>query len=166
VKLSPSWVTVTQLLKIFPDSYGYPSFTRTHICAFCSSIKLFIRHCPFPCYIPVSSLPSWNNHLYNISWRSQDRSVDQTTAWRTEEFGFNSRKRQDIFLFSTASRLDLGPTQPPNQFWVSVIIMCSILFNSCGFHVNYLFWYVKILLLCSLIYRNAWFNSLVFVIMM
>jgi hypothetical protein len=31
--------------------------------------------------------------------------------------GFDSRQRQDIFLYSTASRPSLGPTQPPIE-WV------------------------------------------------
>jgi hypothetical protein len=35
----------------------------------------------------------------------------------TEESGSDSRKEQEIFLCSTASRSALGPTQPPIQ-WV------------------------------------------------
>jgi hypothetical protein len=36
---------------------------------------------------------------------------------QAEMAGFNSGQRQEIFLFSTASRLALGPTQHPIQ-WV------------------------------------------------
>jgi hypothetical protein len=40
-----------------------------------------------------------------------------TTGWTIEVLGFDSRRRLEIFLFTTASRTDLGPTQPPIQ-WV------------------------------------------------
>jgi hypothetical protein len=37
--------------------------------------------------------------------------------WTVEVLGFNSRRGLGIFLFTTASRTALGPTQPPIQ-WV------------------------------------------------
>jgi hypothetical protein len=43
---------------------------------------------------------SWYNNMLWAGW-----------------LGFSSWQRQEIFLFSTASRLALGPTQPPVQ-WV------------------------------------------------
>jgi hypothetical protein len=39
----------------------------------------------------------------------------RTKGWAAEESDFDFRRRQKIFLFSTASRLDLGPTLPPIQ---------------------------------------------------
>jgi hypothetical protein len=39
------------------------------------------------------------------------------TAWTIGVLGFDSRLRLGIFLFTTASRTALGPTQPPIQ-WV------------------------------------------------
>jgi hypothetical protein len=38
-------------------------------------------------------------------------------SWMAEELEFNSWQSEEIFLFSTMSRLALGPTQPPSQ-WV------------------------------------------------
>jgi hypothetical protein len=38
-------------------------------------------------------------------------------SWMSEESRFDSRQGQEIYLFSTASRPALGPTQPPKQ-WV------------------------------------------------
>jgi hypothetical protein len=37
-------------------------------------------------------------------------------GWTTEESGFDSRQWQEIFLYATASRRALGPTQPPIQW--------------------------------------------------
>jgi hypothetical protein len=45
---------------------------------------------------------------------SRDRSVGKRQAGRSR---FDSRQGQDIFLYSTASRKSLGPTQPP-ILWV------------------------------------------------
>jgi hypothetical protein len=39
---------------------------------------------------------------------------------RAERLVLDSRQGQDIFFFSAASRLALGPTQPPIQ-WVPVV---------------------------------------------
>jgi hypothetical protein len=39
------------------------------------------------------------------------------TGWTIEDLGFDSRPGLGIFLFTTASRTALGPTQPPIQ-WV------------------------------------------------
>jgi hypothetical protein len=35
----------------------------------------------------------------------------QTTGWTAKEMGFSSQQEQEIFLFSIAARLALGPTQ-------------------------------------------------------
>jgi hypothetical protein len=40
---------------------------------------------------------------------------DKVTGWTGKESGFSSWQDQDIFFFSTASRLVLGLIQPPNQ---------------------------------------------------
>jgi hypothetical protein len=39
--------------------------------------------------------------------------------------GFNSRRGRGIFLFTTASRTDLRPTQPPIQ-WVSGVLSLGV----------------------------------------
>jgi hypothetical protein len=51
-----------------------------------------------------------------IECRSRDSSVDSDRL-RAGRSGFDSRQGQEIFLFSTASRPPLGPTQPPIK-WV------------------------------------------------
>jgi hypothetical protein len=38
------------------------------------------------------------------------------TGWTIGILGFNSRRGLGIFLFTTASRTILGPTQPPIQW--------------------------------------------------
>jgi hypothetical protein len=42
--------------------------------------------------------------------KSQDKSFGIATSYR---LGFNSRQREKIFLYSAASTLALGSTQPP-----------------------------------------------------
>jgi hypothetical protein len=42
---------------------------------------------------------------------------DETTNWTIGVLGFDSRQGLGIFLFITASRTALGPTQPPIQ-WI------------------------------------------------
>jgi hypothetical protein len=49
--------------------------------------------------------------------RSRD-SLIGSDGLRAGRQGFDSRQGQEIFLFSTASRPALGPTQPPTQ-WVA-----------------------------------------------
>jgi hypothetical protein len=44
--------------------------------------------------------------------------------------GFNSRQGQEIFLYSTASRLALGPTQLPNQ-WVPGALFPGVKRQGC-----------------------------------
>jgi hypothetical protein len=48
---------------------------------------------------------------------SRDSSVGmrQATGWTIGVLGFDSRRGLGIFLFTTASRMALGPTQPPIQ---------------------------------------------------
>jgi hypothetical protein len=43
--------------------------------------------------------------------------VGWVTGWTVGVLGFDSRRGLGIFLFTTASRTALGPTQPPIQ-WV------------------------------------------------
>jgi hypothetical protein len=48
--------------------------------------------------------------------------LSRCTEWlRAGRPGFDSRPGQEIFLFSTGSRPDLGPAQPPIQ-WVTVAL--------------------------------------------
>jgi hypothetical protein len=49
--------------------------------------------------------------------RSRDSSVGITLSYGLDDRGFESRQGLGIFLFTTASRPALGPTQPPIQ-WV------------------------------------------------
>jgi hypothetical protein len=46
---------------------------------------------------------------------NQGSSVGIVTAlgWMAKALGLDSQQRQDVLLFSTASRLALGPTHPP-----------------------------------------------------
>jgi hypothetical protein len=47
--------------------------------------------------------------------------LSTVTRLRGGRPGFDSWQGQGIFLFATASKLDLGPTQPPIQ-WVAGIL--------------------------------------------
>jgi hypothetical protein len=48
---------------------------------------------------------------------SQESLSGTALGYGLDDPGFESRKGLEIFLFTTASRLALGPTQPPIQ-WV------------------------------------------------
>jgi hypothetical protein len=55
----------------------------------------------------------------SICLESQDSSVDTGLDYRLQmakELGFDSVQGQEMFIFSTASRPALGPTQLPNIF--------------------------------------------------
>jgi hypothetical protein len=63
-------------------------------------------------------------HSYNNNDDDDDDDDDShkleerwATGWTIGVLGFDSRRRLGIFLFITASRTALGPTQPPIQ-WV------------------------------------------------
>jgi hypothetical protein len=51
-------------------------------------------------------------HLWDVSSGSQDSSVVIATGYRVDSWGSNPG-RDEIFLFSTMSRLALEPAQPP-----------------------------------------------------
>jgi hypothetical protein len=53
-------------------------------------------------------------------WRSRHRLKDniKITGWTIGVLGFDYRRGLKIFLFTTATRTALGPTQPPIQ-WVT-----------------------------------------------
>jgi hypothetical protein len=51
-------------------------------------------------------------------------------GWTTAETGFNSKQRQETFLFSIMPRLALGPTQPPIK-WVLCILSLGIKQRGC-----------------------------------
>jgi hypothetical protein len=54
--------------------------------------------------------------LTNIKGAAMAKSIyRRATGWMTAKLGFNSWQGQDIYLYSTASRPTLGPTQPPIQ---------------------------------------------------
>jgi hypothetical protein len=46
-------------------------------------------------------------------------------GWTIGVIGFNSRRELGIFLFTTASRTALGPTQPPIQ-WVPEVLTLGV----------------------------------------
>jgi len=50
--------------------------------------------------------------------RTVEYSVIVKWAGRSGTLGFDSRRELGIFLFTTASRIALGPTEPPIQ-WVT-----------------------------------------------
>jgi hypothetical protein len=41
--------------------------------------------------------------------------------WTTNKLEFNSQQKEEIFLFSIASRPFLGPTQPPIQLLLGAV---------------------------------------------
>jgi hypothetical protein len=46
-------------------------------------------------------------------------------GYRLDDWGFESQQGLGIFLFTTTSRLAVGPTQPPNQ-WAPVALSLGI----------------------------------------
>jgi hypothetical protein len=68
-----------------------------------------------PCCFHVQG----NIDLWNVGILPQlSRYSDEATSCMVGVLGFDSRRGLGIFLFTTASRADLGPTQPPIQ-WVT-----------------------------------------------
>jgi hypothetical protein len=59
---------------------------------------------------------------YKVTYRAViAQSVERwATGWTIGVLGFDSRRRLGIFLFTTASRTALGPTQPPIQWALSL----------------------------------------------
>jgi len=62
----------------------------------------------------ITSLKSYLN-ICAFPTKTQGSSVSTLTRVRDEQLGFNSRQRQGLFLFATASRPAPGPTQPPGN---------------------------------------------------
>jgi hypothetical protein len=58
---------------------------------------------------PLHSFPD------SFTCNSRDSSVNIDTDYELDDRGFESRPGLGIFLFDTASRTDLGSTQPPIQ---------------------------------------------------
>jgi hypothetical protein len=91
----------------------------------------FRRHLHLNKYLMRSSAPKdWGYchyyYQYFVIYRSRNSSVRLTMAYglETEELEFDSRQKQNIFLFSTASRRALWSIQPPVQ-WVLGFSSCE-----------------------------------------
>jgi hypothetical protein len=71
----------------------------------------------FAFFFARSTLCYWLN-LYCFLIQSRDSSVGIALGygWTIGVLGFDSRRGLGIFLFTTASRTALGPTQPPIQW--------------------------------------------------
>jgi hypothetical protein len=70
--------------------------------------------------ISTSYITEFCNSLFgtlNDHFKSRDSSVGTALGYGLDDQGFKSRQGLGIFLFTTASRTALGPTQPPIQ-WV------------------------------------------------
>jgi hypothetical protein len=76
-------------------------------------------HCLFVSTINSLSLLQTSVIVYNIYlWTAIAQSVQRwATGWTIGVLGFDFRRGLVIFLFTTASRTVLGPTQPPIQ-WI------------------------------------------------
>jgi hypothetical protein len=53
--------------------------------------------------------------VYLYMYMFMCRYSDYAAGWTADESGFDSRKGQNLLIFSTASRPPLGLTQPPIQ---------------------------------------------------
>jgi hypothetical protein len=65
----------------------------------------------------TAKLYSYLLHRRNVNIRKSISPPPPPTGWTIGVLGFDSRRGLGIFLFTTASRTALGPTQPPVQ-WV------------------------------------------------
>lgn len=70
---------------------------------------------------PFDSLGKTNRYKSLTSWISWSVSKP-TTAWTTEESGFDFRQGQEIFQFFTASILVLEPNQPASVQWTPRVL--------------------------------------------
>jgi hypothetical protein len=84
-------------------------------------IFIYISHLSHPCFMLRPSHPHWIDHPNNI-WHNVQfgaviaQSVQRwATSWTIRVLGFDSWRRLGIFLFTTAFRTALRPTQPPMQ---------------------------------------------------
>jgi hypothetical protein len=68
--------------------------------------------------------------LYILILNSRDSSVGIVTKLGAGRSGSDSRQSLGIFLFATASRLDLWPTQPPTQ-WVAGALSPGVKQTGC-----------------------------------
>jgi hypothetical protein len=92
-------------------------------------IKFLFQLLSLLCYATCSvhitftdTLRDWACFIYSEVLRNKlitiSVCVRWATGWTVGVLGFDSRRVLGIFLFTTASRTALGPTQPPIQ-WVS-----------------------------------------------
>jgi hypothetical protein len=67
----------------------------------------------------IRMICSSKRHMKNASFilHNKEHILPNATDWTIGVLGFDSRRGLGIFLFTTASRTALGPTQPPIQ-WV------------------------------------------------
>jgi hypothetical protein len=68
-------------------------------------------------YISLTRFLNYSPSTLQEESRQLSQYSDYAMGWTAEESGFDSQQRQQIFIFFTAPRAALGPTQPPIQ-WI------------------------------------------------
>jgi hypothetical protein len=76
----------------------------------------------------VTDICIWLNNVHHMTGASRDSSVGMATGYGQDEF--NCRQGLGIFLFTTASRTALAPTQSPIQ-WVQGAISLGVERSGC-----------------------------------
>jgi hypothetical protein len=85
-------------------------FTPQHVFHVHEIVALFRDRCP----LPPSPPPLHTRNIWNVV-ENEIVSDQFCSEWTIGVLGFDSRRGLGIFLFTTASRTALGPTQPPIQ---------------------------------------------------
>jgi len=78
----------------------------------CNKTENHVGYCT--CYVWQKKNKIWYRTPFSAKWKTEvDISVSLVTRLQAEWYMFKSQQKQDIFLFSTMSRLALGPNQLP-----------------------------------------------------